>query len=896
MPIDRVLSKLDDVQGSGPTYKALCPAHDDSRHSLSVKEARDGRVLIKCHRGCDTQAVVEAMGLTMADFFPDATQKRERPRSRIVETYDYTDEAGLRLFQAVRFDPKDFKQRHYDPAHPKAKRDGWVWSLKGVRRVLYRLPRVLEAAGAGKVVFVVEGEKDVDALERLGLVATCNPMGAGKWLAEYAEYLRGAHAVVIPDNDKAGRHHVAEVARSLHGKARSVRVVELPGLPERGDVSDWLAAGGILDELKALSEETPRYEPPARGDGHRAPPDEAGLEEDKRPSTLELLLELASPCTFFQGHDGEAYVSFPNERGGVITSAVQSNLFSRWLRHQYFRHIRDLAEKKRQSAAPNQEALQAALNTLEAQAIFEPQIPGKVPVYLRAGGCYDADGTLTAIYIDLANEAGEVVEITPGTWQIITIPPVQMLRTAAQHRLPQPDPAGRLSDVLPLLRTESPGEAVFILAWLVYAFHPDGPYPVLVLHGTAGSGKSSLSKFIRSIIDPVQSPVRRPPKSSEDLFIWARHNRVVSLENISQVSDRLSDDLCSIATGAGVGGRTLYTNADESSFTVRRPILINGIDEFVTRGDLASRTLKVNVPTMPRSQRETETRLRKMEDELRPRILGGICHALAEALKHPHHQAAELPRMADFANFIDAAEILFPEGMPRLIDAMAELHDSLAHELVASSGVASAICAALALEPEGTLRGDVWTWWKSLARHRGEGTTWPGSVQAFRSALRRVTPALEQVGIELCPDGQDPLSRRAVYVASLKTEHDPSDPSDPSGPAENGAARGRKGDIVPKDARRIGEESKDAAKDSAGDPSTRNGHFEAVRADSEGSKDPKDESATNGVLACGTVVRHRRERWEGTVTALRDGAAVGVWPFGASSSKLIPVADLDELF
>jgi len=169
----------------------------------------------------------------------------------IVATYNYADQAGNLLFQCVRFQPKDFKQRQPDG------KGGWIWNLKDVRRVLYRLPELLRDLKRGLPVIVTEGEKDVDALAKLGFPAavTCNPLGAGKWRDEDAETLRGATAVfVIADKDNDGRRHAQKVAASLHGKAKRVAVLELPDRDGHSvkDTSDWLAAGGNVAELAEL--------------------------------------------------------------------------------------------------------------------------------------------------------------------------------------------------------------------------------------------------------------------------------------------------------------------------------------------------------------------------------------------------------------------------------------------------------------------------------------------------------------------------------------------------------------------------------------------------------------------------------------------------------------------
>ncbi|UJX47168.1 AAA family ATPase [Xanthobacter sp. YC-JY1] len=189
--------------------------------------------------------------------FPDFAGRPEVPsvRGRTVATYPYHDETGTLLFEVVRSDPKDFRQRRPDGA------GGHTWNLKGVRMVPYHLPELLEAIGQERTVFIVEGEKDVDRLGRLNIPATCNAGGAGKWRDDFAAHFAGADVVIVPDNDDAGRDHAEKVARSLASVAARVRVLALAGLPRKGDVSDWLDAGGTVDELHRLAEEAPTWKP-----------------------------------------------------------------------------------------------------------------------------------------------------------------------------------------------------------------------------------------------------------------------------------------------------------------------------------------------------------------------------------------------------------------------------------------------------------------------------------------------------------------------------------------------------------------------------------------------------------------------------------------------------------
>ena len=236
---------------------AKCPGHDDGSASLSVAEGSDGRILVWCFAGCDAEAIVAALGLTLADLMPERREKELKPPREIVTTYDYRDGCGALLFQVVRYAPKDFCQRRPDG------NGGWIWNLDGVKPVPYRLTELL-AAEPSSLVFCVEGEKDADRLAGLGLLATTNAGGAGKcWPPEFAEFFRGRAAVVLPDNDEPGERHAESVARSLAGVAASVRVLNLPDIPAKGDVSDWINAGGTVEELERLARESPETTPAA---------------------------------------------------------------------------------------------------------------------------------------------------------------------------------------------------------------------------------------------------------------------------------------------------------------------------------------------------------------------------------------------------------------------------------------------------------------------------------------------------------------------------------------------------------------------------------------------------------------------------------------------------------
>ena len=248
MDFDEVLAHFPHARRSGSGWQARCPAHEDRTPSLTISEGDDGRTLVHCHAGCTVEDIAAAVGLTLRDLFVDIAPASTR-KFEVVARYPYHDEGGAHLFDVVRFEPKDFRQQRADG----------VWSVDGVRRVLFGLPRLIDATD----VFLVEGEKDALALRRLGLAATTNPGGAGQWRPDYAAQLQAAGALrvhVIPDNDTPGQTHAVAVARSCHAVGLQVKVVTLPDLPAKGDVSDYLQTHTMTD-LLALVDTTAAFDP-----------------------------------------------------------------------------------------------------------------------------------------------------------------------------------------------------------------------------------------------------------------------------------------------------------------------------------------------------------------------------------------------------------------------------------------------------------------------------------------------------------------------------------------------------------------------------------------------------------------------------------------------------------
>lgn len=228
--VEAELARRPGTKTRGDEIDFLCVAHDETNASASWNRTLGVWKCLMCSAKGHTTDLATRLGYVAPPS--NVTALPRRAKGVIVATYDYRDSAGGLIFQVVREQPKAFKQRQPDG------QGGWLWQKPSVRLV-YRLPELLASTGR---VYVPEGEKDCDNLAALGLTATCAPEGAGKWKEEHSAFLAGRDVVVLADNDQAGELHAVAVATSLTGVASSVKVLRLPGLPAKGDVSDWIEA------------------------------------------------------------------------------------------------------------------------------------------------------------------------------------------------------------------------------------------------------------------------------------------------------------------------------------------------------------------------------------------------------------------------------------------------------------------------------------------------------------------------------------------------------------------------------------------------------------------------------------------------------------------------------
>ena len=243
----------------------------------------------------------------------------------------------------------------------------------------------------------------------------------------------------------------------------------------------------------------------------------------------------------------------------------------------------------------------------------------------------------------------------------MTHPPVRFRRAAGMLPLPIPERGGSIETLASFLNLPARDDQVLVVSWLLGGLQHRGPFPLLAIAGEQGSAKTVLSKILRALIDPNVAPVRALPREERELMIAANNGHVLAFDNLSSLPGWLSDALCRLASGGSFALRQLYTDADEVLFQAARPTILNGIEDVITRQDLADRTIFLTMGSLRDEQRRPETELWQQFELARPRILGALLDAVAHGLRmRDCMQFVRLPRMADFV----AAEYI-PEGLRR---------------------------------------------------------------------------------------------------------------------------------------------------------------------------------------------------------------------------------------
>jgi hypothetical protein len=477
--------------------------------------------------------------------------------------------------------------------------------------------------------------------------------------------------------------------------------------------------------------------------------EEIGAVGRRGPTQADILIELAQSAELFHAPDGTGFADL-DINGHRETWPIRAKGFRRWLARRFFEATQ---------GAPSSEALQSALNVIEAKAHFDA--PERV-VYIRVGGL---DGKL---YLDLCDANWRAVEIDAQGWRVIDNPPVRFRRASGMKPLPIPASGGSVETLRSFLNVQSDADFVLVVAWALACLRNRGPYPVIALSGEQGSAKSTFSAILRALLDPNTAPLRALPREDRDLFIAASNGHVLAFDNVSGLPAWISDTLCRLATGGGFAVRQLYTDQDEVLFDAARPVILNGIEDIVTRPDLADRAVFLTLEPIPEERRRPEQELWAAFEAERPRILGVLLDAVAKGLAMlPQTKLEKLPRMADFALFATACETaLWSPGT--FWSAYCGNRDEAVEGVIDADPIAAAVRAVMATRTEWT--GTASDLLGALAEAAGErvakSKTWPDSPRALAGRLRRAAAFLRKIGIEISFGREGRARTRTIHIAT----------------------------------------------------------------------------------------------------------------------------------
>lgn len=494
-------------------------------------------------------------------------------------------------------------------------------------------------------------------------------------------------------------------------------------------------------------------------------------DEGKKKSQATVLVDLCAELELFHDADSDCYAIIQKPTHREVWP-IQSRAFKNWLSHKYFAMTGQGARGA---------AVLDALATVEAQAQHQA---GQREVFQRVAWLNDR------IVIDLADEAWRVVEIDSTGWRVLDQSPVMFTRRSGMAPLPVPV-QGNLADIEQFINVE-PASVPLVIGWLLMAARGRGPYPVMVFNGEQGTGKSTTTRVLRSVIDPSTVPLRGMTRDVRDLLVTATNNHVIVVDNLSGLSAELSDVFCRFSTGGGFAERKLYSNREEVLVNIQRPIILNGIDEVASRGDLMERSLIIHLPIIKETAREPESAFWKRYEADLPGIIGGLCDALSCAIKNQHTVRLERkPRMADFALWATAAEPALGWKPGTFMESYTANLDAGVEVALEASPFGEALLKYMTKRMTWTgTATDLLNELENVAHERAtRSPSWPKSGKGAASALRRTAPLFRRMGITITQNTREAHTGRRLVVVEVAKSASPSSPDGKKPPeANNGAA------------------------------------------------------------------------------------------------------------
>jgi energy-coupling factor transporter ATP-binding protein EcfA2 len=474
-------------------------------------------------------------------------------------------------------------------------------------------------------------------------------------------------------------------------------------------------------------------------------------DDTQRKTQADVLLELAANATLFCTSDGEGFADITSGDHRE-THRICGPAFRRWLRHQYYKL------KKR---GCNSDALKVAVDTLDAKATFEGETR---EVHVRIAG---HKGN---IYIDVGDKSWKAIEVSETGWSVVADPPVRFARPPNIRSLPIPVKGGGSIQLLqPFCNLSSGGFTLFV-AVLLAGLRPDSNYPVPVITGEQGCGKSSLVRILARLIDSRMPEQRSMPRSEEDLLVAAKAQHLLSYDNVSGLPDWLSDAICRLSTGGGAGKRQLYTDTEEVLFAGRRLVALNGIEDVALRPDLVDRAIMLSLEPIPEDERRDEEEFNAAFDRAAPKILGVLLDGAVHGLRNlATIEIPNKPRMADFALWAEACtRAYWPAGT--FLMAYQENIAGAVDLVLEASAVGDAVRAFMGIHTEwkGTASELLPLLTAIVPERATKEKTWPKQANALSGKLRRVAPPLRKVGISITFLRESHDRTRLIHIRSTR--------------------------------------------------------------------------------------------------------------------------------
>ena len=722
MEIYEIIKYLKNVKHTGDNkYIACCPAHDDQHPSLSVYLSEDGaRIMLHCFVGCTEDEILKSLGLKKSDLHTSKSKQYNNAIIKSVRQYEYRylNEDGSLAYLKVRHEYSD-KSKKFIFEQPNGKRN-----LQGAHRVPYNLPSVLNSSK----VYFVEGEKCADILIENGLTATTLDTGANSvWQDYYNDYFKGKEIIIIPDNDEAGMKYAEKILKHI----AFAKVVVLPNLKDKEDIYDWLKLGHTIKELNNLphmnkAEFISKY---FNEKTQKKPKDNYEKETE-----AQIIIKLVKQNDAFLFHDtaNNVYAAIIVDEHKEVWS-LESKDFNMWLNGLYYSHL---------DKPPRKDSISQAISVLSAEARFGNK--EAIPLSNRVA---KADNTF---WYSLSNSKWQAVKITEDGWSVEDNPPILFNRFRHQIAQVEPKSNGNIYKIFDYINIKD--NRTLFLCWLVSCFVSEIPHAMPIFFGEKGAAKSTSCMLLKKLIDPSALETLTIQKNARSMAVNLQQHWFLPFDNVSQISEEISDTLCRAITGGGIQQRKLHTDADDYIFTFKRCIALNGINNVATRPDLLDRAILVELSRISEdNRRELSEIQRDFEDDL-PLILGGIFDVLSKAMKiYPCVKLDKLPRMADFARWGYAIGEALGNLGQLFLDEYRINYDRQNIEAINSDVVAVLIIDFMKDRQNWTGRvSDLWNQFSTLAPSLGINTNikaFPTQPNTLSRRLNGLRSNLQLVGI-----------------------------------------------------------------------------------------------------------------------------------------------------